>query len=562
MKTSQAFKIVMALALAALLIAGGCAKPVSTATTTPPVTAPTTSVAPTTKPTSTTTTAAGPYGELKIAYSTFGTDTLDPVTGGTYDSNILQSPIFNDLIMVKGTALTAEGALLESWEMAPDGLSWLYKIRKGIKFHNGDALTAQDVKFSIDRYLIPQAFYSDSRLAIDRTEIVDDYSVRIFGKGTQIYLPYLHTPFTPTQGLVQPKEYIEKNGLGNFKLNPVGTGPWKFVKMVPGDFIKYEANMDYWHQKPDFKTLVTMQIPEQTTRVALLKTGAIDAADIDMESAPELESLGFKAHNLESGRVIALIEGAYTQQALAAKMPITDVRVRQALSLAINRDEINKNLFQGKAGPPPPPYMWSQMADMDSAYWMDYAKKAFRYDLDEAKRLLQEAGYGNGFNLTLYSTTQLGAGFIPDVVLILQNYWSRIGVKVQVVPRDWAQLKTVRNTLKFPDLIGQVYLDSSTGSPVTPKNLVTSFHSAGTTALVGTAMPELDKLIDSLYTTPDAAQRKANLDKALKMVTDAYVALVIADVPVLGATSTKIDISFNKPTMAMPIYANLVKHAK
>lgn len=202
------------------------------------------------------------------------------------------------------------------------------------------------------------------------------------------------------------------------------------------------------------------------------------------------------------------------------------------------------------------------MADLDGEYWMNYTKQAFRYDPEEAKRLLKEAGYPNGFKITIYSTTQLGAGFLPKIVEIVQGYWSKVGIKVDIVPRDWGQLKAVRNTLKFPDIIGDVYVDSAVGSPIPPKNLVTGFHSNGTVSLVGRAMPELDKLIDALWIEPDAAKRKEMLAKATKMIIDAYVALVIADVPVFGATSPKLDIQFNKPTEAMPIYAWKVKHKK
>ncbi|MBI2958278.1 MAG: ABC transporter substrate-binding protein, partial [Chloroflexi bacterium] len=112
--------------------------------------------------------------------------------------------------------------VIEKWELAPDGLSWLYNVRKGIKFHNGDDLTADDVKFTIDEYTSAKALQSQTRGAVDRVDKVDSYAVRVFTKGKQPFLPSLASWFSPGQGVVLPKKYVEQSGVDGFDRRPVG----------------------------------------------------------------------------------------------------------------------------------------------------------------------------------------------------------------------------------------------------------------------------------------------------------------------------------------------------
>lgn len=563
MRVSQRTKVVAALGLVIVLVLAGCAAPAPTPIPTPtptPAPAPAPTPTPTPKPTPAPA-PTGPSGDLKIALSSLYMETIDPIKGSVSETTVLASAYLDMLVEKSLDGQLAATGILEKWEMAPDGLSWTYYVRKGIKFQDGSDLTAKDVKFSLDRYLLPEAFRSEWRNAVTSSELIDDYTVKIITKGVQIYLPYNNGHDTPAQGAVIPKNYVEKVGIEGYERKPMGSGPFKFVRRVPGDLYEYEALDKHWKKVPEFKKLSLILIPEESTRIAVLRTGVVDAADIDIESTGELEAAGLRILKLTTLRPLIHLQGVYTTE--GAKYPISDIRVRQALSLAINREEINKALFYGKLEPPMPPYMKAGLADIDTPFWQDYAAKVYRYDPDEAKKLLKEAGYANGFNIKLYSTRQVGAAFLPKLVETVQGYWLRIGVKAEILPVDWAVLRRSRNTLTSNDLIGSAMPDSNTGSSIAPTNLVSGFHSKGSMALVAKTMPELDKAIDDALVTTDTKKRQELIAKAIKMATDTYATLVFGSAPYLFAVGPKVDFPFlPKEASGFVLYARYATHRK
>lgn len=472
---------------------------------------------------------------------------------------MLSNTIFDFILGLKGGSELAP-ELAERWEAAPDGQSYTLYLRKGIKFQNGEDFGADDVKFSLERYAAKESTYSEVRRMVDRMEVVDASTLRIYTKGTQPFFLYMIAAAgNPAQGLMMPKDYIERQGIEYFMRHPVGTGPYKFVRHVGGDIAEYEAVDKHWRQTPTFKRLSVILMPEETTRLAALKTGEIDATEASLDAIPELESLGFKIFPLQVWTPMINLHGAYDPR--AAGMPITDIRVRQALSLAINRDEIRKSFFFGKADPPPPPYLFNGAADLDNPFWMDYAAKAYRYDPEEAKKLLKEAGYANGFNIKLYTTVIRGAPFLPKLGEIVAGYWMRIGVKAELVPVDWGVFQGYR-ARRDPLLLGQAATFRYADALVTPQSLSFGYHSVGTHGLFHPGNPEFDKLIDSALGESDAAKRKDLVAKATKIATDSYVSLMIAEVPGLSVFSPRIDIAMPKPAYGIPMYAYLAKPAK
>ncbi|MBI2857358.1 MAG: hypothetical protein HYX95_03460, partial [Chloroflexi bacterium] len=197
-----------------------------------------------------------------MAIDSFGmAEIFDPIKSvGTAATDMFMAQIFDFMFNTeKGKLLPG---IIERWEMAPDGLSWTYHVRKGIKFHNGDNLTARDVKFSLDRFASKDTTQSNLRVILDRVEQVDDYTVRVFTKTPQPYLPTFSSVNSPAQGQVMPKDYIEKNGPEYFSRNPVGAGPWRLTRVVSGDLIEYEAVTNHWRKTPAFKKLTLFQVPE------------------------------------------------------------------------------------------------------------------------------------------------------------------------------------------------------------------------------------------------------------------------------------------------------------
>ncbi|MBI4303228.1 MAG: ABC transporter substrate-binding protein [Chloroflexi bacterium] len=567
MRISQRIRVAAALGLVIVLLLAGCATPapaptpVPTPTPTPtpaPAPAPTPAPKPTPAPAPTPT---GPYGELRLALSSIGGETFDPAKESATGISSIIAPILDFMFRLDDKSDLVPG-VIDKWELAPDGLSWTYYIHKGIKFHNGSDLTAKDVKFSLERYASSIASYSEMRRQLDRVEQVDDYTVRAYTKGTQPYLPFMSTFYNPLQGQVLPKDYVEQRGISDFNLRPVGSGPFKFVRHIRGDLVEYEAIDKHWRQTPAFKKLTIILMPEETTRTASLKTGAVDAIEIGLETSNELTALGYKTLDADIMINDIVVFGSHLPQ--AATMPLSDVRVRQALSLAINREEIGKTFFYGKMTPALPPKITPVARDVDMAFWADYAAKAFRYDPDEAKRLLKEAGYTDGFSIRLYAAPMGGAPYIPKLAEVIIGYWRRVGVDAQVAVRDWAAIRPLF-AQPAPELIGQPLILREFTNPVTVQVIMNTFGAGSLFRLLGNTRPDIDALLNTAISEVDANKRKEALNSLNKMLTDSYLDIELGAVPGLYAIGPKVDLGFPgvfKPVRSLGMVADIARHGK
>ncbi len=554
-------ELCLVLVLVSVLTILGCAGPGASPTTSPtvgPTTSPTGAPATTAPPVTT----SGPYGELRMALASFMEERLDPTKVSLTGGNSLCSPMFDYMIRRNGAELVP--GVFDKWELAPDGSYWTFSVHHGIKFQNGEDLTAADVKYSFERYTAKDSYYADLTRMINRVEIIDDYTVRVYTIGKQPYFIFYITGYPSGQGFVQPKDYIEQNGADYFDRNPVGSGPFKFVRQIRGDAVEYEALNTHWRQVPSFKKLSLILMPEETTRVAVLKTGQADVIEIDLQGAKELEDAGYRAPTLAGETCQVQLHGAYDPKAIASRLPITDIKVRQALSLAINREEIIKTYFYGKATLAGPPYL-SQVNshEIDWPYWAEYTAKLYRYDPDEAKRLLKEAGYPDGFTFKLFLFDEAGVPYTIKLGEIVQAYWKRIGVNAESVVTDWTYYRSIRNELTAPTIIGQADVRSLSQLPGTASRLNGPVHSAQWGAILNKAFPEVDKLIDDTLTEIDAAKRKEMVAKLVKIISDSYVALPIAIVQTVCALGPKVDINFVSPTTtSVAYYAEIAKHRK
>ncbi|MBI2957372.1 MAG: ABC transporter substrate-binding protein [Chloroflexi bacterium] len=571
--------------LAALvLIVTGCGKATPT-----PVSSTTTSVSPTStlatttsgaastavsgttsttsKPTATTatpSTATGaPFGELRVVLSSMAGEVLYPTALTCAGRQDLLSPMFDTLFNLDGSKIAP--GVVERWEASPDGLTWTYYIRKGIKFHDGSELTATDVKFSIEDSTRDR-FTTVMKDTLARVDVLDTYSIRIVTKFSEPFFQFLSSFYCPNFSLVIPKATYERNGYDAFVGKPVGSGPWRFARRVPGDMIQFEANANYWGQVPAFKSLSTILAPEESTRIAMLRTGAGDMADVSVEGAVSLESAGLRSVGMNPVSIGVELLGAYESK--AAGMPISDARVRQALSLAINRNDIIKTLFSGKAIPSAPVWMSEiHEENVDIAYWLDQAAKVYnRYDLSAAKQLLQAAGYASGFSIKLTAFPVGGSVSLPKLAEVVQGYWKAIGVNAEIIPvSDYGTIRPYVNVLQSDRMIGQAMAFRATTRPNTPDFLNAYLHSTkGSQALLGKAFPELDRLLDVARTEINTAKRKATIDQIIKMAADTNVILTVAQVPAMVGLGSEVDDAgfLNSRTAHILQYANRMKHRK
>src|SRR5437660_9657493 len=217
-------------------------------------------------------------------------------------------------------------SLAESWEEGEDGLVYEFKLRPGLKFHNGDPLTTEDVKFSFERYKGAAAKILHDRVA--QVEIVDPRVVRFHLKAPW---PDFMTFFGTTASaawIVVPKNYLTQVGDDGFKKHPIGAGPYKFVSQKPGIEVELEANTGYWRRVPNVKTLVMRSVPESTTRAVMLKTGEADIGFV--LDGPDAEAIQkTPGMQLVSSKHASIFWIEFTEQ-WDPQSPCHDLRLRQA----------------------------------------------------------------------------------------------------------------------------------------------------------------------------------------------------------------------------------------
>jgi peptide/nickel transport system substrate-binding protein len=370
--------------------------------------------------------SAKPEGEMRWAlYVTLAPSWFDPgeVTGGFLTPFWVLYALHDALVKpMPGNLMTP--SLAESWSASKDGLTYEFKLRERLKFHNGDPFTADDVKFSFQRSKVGKVLKDRVR----DVEIVSPTRVRF----------HLHEPFPDFMtfygtlatgaGWIVPKTYVEKVGEDGFKKAPVGLGPYKFVSYTPGVELVMEAFEGHWRKVPSVKRLVFKVVPDPTTRAAMLKAGEVDVAYmLDSPAALELKRdpnirLGF------SGAIGVHYLDFFDQW--DPKSPWHDRRVRLAANHAVDRKALSEAETLGASRPT------GSMAPRKFEFTL--ALPPYTYDPPLAKKLLAEAGYPNGFD---------GGDFYPyppywSAGETIVNYFGAIGIRMKVRTMERAAFQT------------------------------------------------------------------------------------------------------------------------
>ena len=306
--------------------------------------------------------------------------------------------------------------LAESWSAAKNGLTYDFVLRKGVRFHNGDPVTAEDVKFSFERYRGGGATLLKSRVAA--VEVVDASHVRFRLKQPwPDFMTFYATPATGAAWIV-PKKYVEKVGDEGFKKAPVGAGPYRFVSFTPGVELVLEANEAYWRKTPSVKRLVFKSVPDDSSRLAQLKRGEADV--VYSIRGP----LGDEVRRTP-GLILKPVSPTFTEwlffpEQWDPKSPWADQRVRLAASLAIDRKTINEAEYLGFGK------LTANIVPRDFAFF--WPAPLYPYDPARAKRLLAEAGYPRGFDAVEISCDLVYAPVVEAVV----NYLQAVGIRARV----------------------------------------------------------------------------------------------------------------------------------
>src|SRR5918995_2862749 len=238
--------------------------------------------------------------ELTIALSSFSAETLDPALQG-HNVKYYLSMMFDYLVGTTPEGQPSQaGGLAAKWENSADHKRWTFHLRKGVKFHTGEEMTSEDVKFSLQRAMSKRSttgYAGPLRTLIQDIETPAPDRVVIVTKESTLIIPTYLSRSLSTEGMVLPKKYIEANGDDVFARKPVGTGPYKFVEQVTGSHIKMTAVDTHWRiGAPKDKNITFKLVPEETTRIAMLRRGEIDVSDISRERVKELERENFPVH--------------------------------------------------------------------------------------------------------------------------------------------------------------------------------------------------------------------------------------------------------------------------
>jgi peptide/nickel transport system substrate-binding protein len=427
----------------------------------------------------------------------------DSDAGLSYFSNF-----FDGLLQRKGSEGTLVPALAVKWEH-PDLLTWRFYLRKGVKFHNGNPFNAADVKFTFERLSNPDVSeFTNTGKQIESVTIVDDYTVDI---KTKQPIPWFANNMH--QIFIMDKESTETRDQGDVMVKAIGTGAYKFVEWVKGSYIRMEANADYWEGAPPIQKVEVRPITESSTRFAALISAQVDiVTGVPVElfdkvkQNPKLEVVSRPAR-----RSIFLGIGNKSGS------PTADLRVRKAMYMAINEDEIIAKIMRGHATPA------AQVPDPPTIGYNPNIKR-LPYDPEMAKKLLKEAGYENGFKITL---TGPNDRYVQDAKIAeaVARYLAKVGiqVKLDVKPKSVFFPEVTKGILDFY-LIG--WFDGTFDMGRTYFKLVhTRDEEKGFGVFNGAAYsnPEIDKLLQSTADIVDPDERKLTLQKLNKLAMDNIV---------------------------------------
>jgi peptide/nickel transport system substrate-binding protein len=391
--------------------------------------------------------------ELTVALSSFSTETLDPALGGHIVKYYL-SLMFDYLV---GTTPDGQpspnGGIATKWENSPDYKRWTFHLRKGVKFHNGDDVTSEDVKFSLQRATGKRSttgYAGPLRTLIQDIETPAVDRIVIVTKEPTLIIPTYLSRALSTEGMVLPKKYVETAGDDGFARKPVGSGPYRFVEQVTGSHIRLAAVDSHWRTgPPKYKTITFKLVPEETTRIALLRRGEVDIADVSRERVKELER---EAYPIHFRREEAILSGWWVLGPDGWAPPMKDKRVREALNLAVDRAEVAQSIFAGHADPASIPLglSWS----FKEIGLKVTPEMAYAYDPARAKKLLAEAGHPNGFALDVYAYQLPGLPEGKAFAEGIAGYWEKIGIKTKLIPVDYPAFRKAWVDRKAPGATG------------------------------------------------------------------------------------------------------------
>jgi peptide/nickel transport system substrate-binding protein len=471
--------------------------------------------------------AAAPAGKVVIAQGVDPTK-LDIMDQQEAPASIIASHIFETL-WERDANLKIVPLLAADLPKQVAPTTWEVKLRKGVKFQNGEDFNAESAKFSIERVKDPKLRASSNFKTIESVEIVDPYTVRVH---TNKPWPTFLTVMTFAQASMYPPKAYKDKQPADISRQPIGTGAYKFVRWAKDEEIVLEANTGWWKGEPKIKTVVFRPIPDDAVRVAALQNGEVDVAvnipphlanpianhpKLFLTTAPSIRTiqLMFQTHNFDekTHQVTGVYEGV-----------TKDKRVRQAIQYALDVDEIIKGVLDGKA---------QRVATMLTSlhFGFDPGLKPIKQDLAKVKKLLTDAGYPNGLELTLNGPQ---GRYVRDkeVAEAAAGQLNKAGIKTTVKTYEFVNYL---NNLTYKHKGGPVWLIGWGTPTIDAETVYGPLFRTGSN--LGTySNPDLDGLFDAAQKEMDEKKRLALYHQINKLwIEDAAAAPLYQQLDLYGA---------------------------
>ena len=411
--------------------------------------------------------------------------TLDPHMTNDQPSSRVAAQIYSQLVTTDEN-MNIVPDLAESWAKVDDNTTQ-FKLREGVKFHNGEEFTAADVKFTLER-MIDSPTVAHIAGTIKSVDVVDDHTVNIITK--QPFGPLLHH-LTHTASSILNEEAVTAAG-DNYGQHPIGTGPYKFVSWTAGDTISLSVNNDYYGGAQQIPNVKFRNIIEGSNRTIALETGEADIAydiePIDRDTVKGNEDLKL----LEGDSLNTSFFGFNTR-----KEPFNDVRVRQAIGYAINDQDIIDAVTLGAAKP--------TNSSINTKVF-GYNPDAYKYeqDLEKARKLMAEAGYEKGFKTSVWTNDNPAR---VQIAQILQAQLRQIGIDMAIEVMEWgAFLDGISRGGHDTYLFGWITVTGDADYGLFPLYHTSQFGGAGNRTFY--SVPEVDKMLEDARASSDSEERK------------------------------------------------------
>ncbi|HLQ35785.1 MAG TPA: ABC transporter substrate-binding protein [Chloroflexota bacterium] len=488
-------------------------------------------------PSSAASVAGAPKGKLTYVWHTTITPAwLDPQENPAQITPYNFAYALHDALVKHLPGKPQSPSLAESYEVAKDYKSATFKLRPGIKFHDGSPVTPEDVQFTFEKYRGANAKILHDKT--DKVEIVDKSTVRFVFK--EPFIDFMTLYGTPASGAgwIVPKAYYEKVGPNGFKQKPIGAGPYKFVQQKAGTEVEFEANTEYWRKVPSIKTIVMKGVAEGATRVAMIQSGEADV--VNLIEGPLIETVKRDSKL----RMVAIKSGPIWLEPMAfdkPDSPLKDVRVRQAISLAIDRKAINDAEMGGLA---PAEGNW-----IPEDYPGAISRPTPAHDPTKAKQLLAEAGVPNGFEISQITP--------------LPPYFS-------MAERIASQLATIGIRTKVNTMERGAYYDKLASGPDRLKGLVMQLSGQPGDAAIrvrenttcagffsGVCLPDIDNKVKQYDASTNLEERSKLLNDVQSYILDNYIIIPILRQAFIHAVGPRIANKVEDVEGSIPQYVYL-----